>query len=238
MIAKRKDLKLHMGQENNQPFPTTNLMVPRLLYGASRAQSHRRWKSVARKAAKTGAWEAALSGIEFMPLDQVQGDFSVDKAFPRLFTGENLWVDETYSILLDVTADHLNSTQGLEDPVDPNDWAKLLERLTVSGLDHFWFALCLCVTDREIIMWRDLGERQRVARLYISKLLHWWPQLCVYDQRFSAGQKFGLRGWNIWARGLNTLCRQFGVPWSDIQGRVAMGPQALADAAAEWLQRL
>jgi hypothetical protein len=196
------------------------------------SECHRRWKSVARKAAKTGSWETALSGVEFMPLDQVQGDFSVNNASALLFEGDNLWLNDTFEVLSDVTADRACSSE------DPDAWAKSLEGLTVSGLDHFWFALCLCVTGVEIIMWRDLNERRRVAQLCVPKLLHWWPQLCVFDQRFSHGQKTGMRGWSLWAQGLRTLCEDLGARRADVTGRMFLGPQALAESAAEWLQKL
>ena len=217
------------------PFPPSNeansiLVVPRFLYGPKMSQAHRRWKAVARKAAKSGSWEVALAGVEFMPLEEVKGDFACNNSHALLFTGENLWLNDTFEALFHATADRACSSE------DPDAWAKFLEGLTGSGLDHFWFALSVCVTGVGIIKWRDIRERRRTARVFLSKLLRWWPQLCVYDQRFSMGQKMGIRGWPGWAAGLAILCEDLGVKSSDID-KFSDDPVEAAKLAADWLEK-
>jgi len=221
-----------MSNENANSLQITNLLVPCVLYGSSRGQSHRQWKRIAKKAAKTGSWEAALVGVEFMPLDDVRGDFSCNNSNGLLFEGENLWLDDTFEILFHVTADKACSSN------DPDAWAKLLEKLTVSGLDYFWFSLCLCVAGVGIVRWRDRNESRRTACLCLEKLLRWWPQICTYDRRFSLGQKTGdaLRGWSGWSSGLCGLCIYLGAKREEILRLTEISPQEAGKVAAGWLE--
>jgi hypothetical protein len=214
---------------SNSPDPA--LTVPRLLYGPKRSQSHQRWKVIAKKAAKTGSWEAALRDVEMMPLSEVKGDFSCSNAHGAMYVGDILWVDDTFETLFHATADFANASEG------PNAWAKLLERLTLSGLDHFWFALFLGVSGVGIVMWRDESERRRAASLCLEKLLRWWPTLCIYDQRYSAGPHLPqFRGWPEWCAGLCNLCSDIGVGQEDITRFTEMDAFTAGKTAAQWLE--
>jgi hypothetical protein len=90
-------------------------------------------------------------------------------------------------------------------------------------------------------MWRDPEQKLNTAKLCLPKLLRWWPQICLFDQRFSHGTFFGdsqvARGWPNWAAGLCNLCMDLGVPYSEMN-RLDASPEEAAKIAAEWLEKL
>jgi hypothetical protein len=115
-----------------------------------------------------------------------------------------------------------------------------LGKLFISGLDHFWFALCMCVAGSWMTMRRTPEEKQSVAVLCLPKLLRWWPILCGYDQRFSSGQLFEeragsalARGWPQWGSGLGRLCEDLGI--STAGEEIMTNPIEAGKLAAFWL---
>jgi hypothetical protein len=206
----------------------SDLTLPRLLYGPSMREAHKRWRDVARKAAKSRSWATALCDAEVMRLEDVKGDFACNNASALLFIGENLWIDDMLGILQDVCTQRVP---------DPGEWSAIMTDLVLSGLDHFWFALETCVTGSWLGESRDAGEKRRTAVMLLPKLLRWWPQICLFDHRFSQGQKTGnsLRGWPGWSAGLAHICLDLGVGRSNVDKLAATNPMAAANMASVWL---
>lgn len=205
------------------------LTVPQFLYGELMSDAHKQWKRVARKIVKTGSWEAGLEGINVLDFKDVKGDFACDNASKLLFIGENLWINGIFEILSDACADRWPEN---------GDWSPKSQEFVVSGLNYFWFASAFCVTGAWLGEFRSALEKRASAKLIIPKLLKWWPILCIFDRRFSHGQKTGdvLRGWPLWAGGLAKSCSDLGVPRQELEQLSKVNPVEAGVLAAAWLQ--
>lgn len=150
-------------------------------------------RKVVNRAVRAKDWEAALEGVEWVPIDETPGQIMLKGPSP-LIIGEHVVV---YSVL-----DHvINATRRKERA----DWFRLQSQMLRDGMTSFWFCLCSLSDASWLIRYPPLeSERAGFAADVLARMLPFWPKLCDLAPRYSWGIGLPPLPFTIWS------CRFFG----------------------------
>jgi hypothetical protein len=196
--------------------------VPAILCGRW-ADASRKWKSIAKRAARDGKWDAALATVEMIRIDDAPGEIPLSHAFgmPR---GENVW---TCAIVPGISKVAQEVAGDLYDPHTRELWYRVMRDLMLDGMDHFWFCLGVLGRDSAYFPARtshdDPDDQRRVAHAMLGKLLRWWPAMCGVDERMG-GYFHGIEPWT-WRVVPLSLCYALGMSKDRNEELATMTPQ-------------
>jgi hypothetical protein len=204
--------------------PVLGHLVPKVLIGKHRDVKSR-WRSVVKKAVKSGSWDQALAGAEWVPVDHAPGSI-VCQGPSLLIQGEHFLAYLIMDVLCDAApkweyrAEHYATIQ----------------RMALSGMDHFWF--CLGTLDQHglIDSTADPKANAPIQRNLLEKVLRWWPDLCALKDRFScAGIPMNPI---LWGAGSINWARGAGMPESQADPLFELqknDPLAVGQTLCEWV---
>lgn len=206
--------------------------VPASLCGEYR-QVRRTWGKIARVAARSGSWETALEGAEWLPIDQTDGLI--------LLHGPDSGVKTSNMLLFTVARTVAEDVLWKVHHDDREAVYQALKRLTLEGLPQFWFCLVL------LAPWgfpkkTSFEHEQRVlAYRILSGLIKYWDCFCELDHRIASNAlnaEFGIApGWPSWMLSPQYYGNLLGVPFEPgVPILSESDPVKAGETIREWLR--
>jgi hypothetical protein len=218
----------HIEEAGIGPLPSNSDMgqqIPTLLVGTLR-DVDLRMRSLVKRALKSGSWEEALLDAEFVPVAKAPGYLLIGPPGPY-FTGDHVHLYLIQDLLMSACR-----------YADRNQWYATQRKMTLDGLNHFWFCLTSMAGVELIHMFHTAVDTSGFAQEALSKILRWWPIFCDLGSRFS----FGLNdnggsysiGWPHWGNAVYQRCLQMGVPKDEAETMRMMNPLDAGKQMAIW----
>lgn len=153
-------------------LPESHLcLIPDFLIGDHRSVVVKS-RPIIRSAVKHQSWQEALRHTIFIPIAQT-GPLVVADIQNRVKDGVILFEFEG-----DLSEKWLAAFERNRDLA--------FHPILLSGLDYFWFFLCLCCSDFPSLVGNRLPPdvQQQIAESALRKMLRWWPYLCACESRY------------------------------------------------------
>ncbi|HET6251897.1 MAG TPA: hypothetical protein VFE47_29700 [Tepidisphaeraceae bacterium] len=209
------------GKTADVPPTKGTLPIPTFLFGDRRSVS-RRWKKIMAILLKTGSWDEAMRGQEFVPIEEAPFAIFRDSD-PSDSTTENI-------VRLHVVPEALCGAATVER-------RPKVRELMLEGMDQFWMSMTM-LGGGPFFLPRDPrpSERTAEARAILKKFVRWWDELCSLQGRYHAGWQ--PEQWPHWVRRLWPLIAEAGMP-DEMSDKMYDGSAAEAGVMLKsWLEQV
>jgi hypothetical protein len=194
----------------------------------------REWRRFAKAALAAGSWEVPLRGADFIDAAKSTERMILDSYY-EIHTGREFLF---FPVMPELSRVCQTGLKNLVDPANREEWYGRLRRLTLSGVEHFWFcAGVLGCKDKPLFpSWiASPDEEKALAMSLLEKIVPWLPVLCRLHSRFES-QQYCQKSCLLWGDVAWQLCRDSGMDDAGFFHLRDLEPTEAVRAITEWVR--